>query len=290
MAMPEQPPLRLCLKNGFFDVVYDGCDQHRPGEQSPECGAVVTVGMLEGSPMVARSRSAGCTPRSLEEGCVSPRLTSPQLKRLNSLLSSCADRRRRRELDDRPGFFDGEEATVGSVSSCSGSPVSLERLKNPLDSCSTAASEPKEYCHKSVPRRVDLRSKCGVLADDQTTLMIRNIPNCYRQEDLLSELEDLGFGGKFDFAYLPMDKCSKASVGYAFVNFVTASFAASFMEGSRGHRFTRRGKNKEAVVSVAHLQGLVANIEHYESNASRARKSSKTAVQVPFVLAECRRS
>merc|ERR1719330_44211 len=174
---------------------------------------------------------------------------------------------------------------MGSVGSCaSSSAVLIEQLRSPMascstlvsepkecchksvmDSCSTAASEPKEYCHKSVPRRVDLRSKCGVPADDQTTLMIRNVPNCYTQEDLLSELEDLGFDGKFDFAYLPMDKCSKASVGYAFVNFVTSSLAASFMEGSRGHRFTRRGKNKEMVVSAAHLQGLVANIEHYET-------------------------
>merc|ERR1719188_2567814 len=113
--------------------------------------------------------------------------------------------------------------------------------------------------------------------------MIRNVPNCYTQEDMLNELEDLGFAGKFDFVYLPVDKCSKASVGYAFANFVSATSAACFMEGSQGHRFTRRGKTKEMVVSVAHLQGLAANLEHYES---RARKSSKMAVCRPFVLAE----
>jgi len=290
MSMPELPPLRLCLKNTFLEVIYDGCDEHCIGEQSPECGAVVTVGMLEGSPKVARSRSAGCTPRSLEEGWTSPRLTSPQLKRLNSLLYSCADRRRRRrEFEGTPSFFnDGEEAMVGSVGSCgSSSSVSLEQLKNPMDSCSTAASEPKDYCHKSVPHRVDLRSKGNVRADDPTTLMIRNVPNCYTQGDLLSELEDLDFGGKFDFAYLPLDKCSKASVGYAFVNFVSASLAARFMEGSRGHRFTLPRKNKEMVVSVAHLQGLAANLEHYES---RAIKSSKMALQAPFVSVERRTS
>jgi len=272
-AMSELPALRLCLKNTFLDVVCDDSEQHRQGEKS-----VATVGMLEGSPRAARSRSAGCSPRNLEESWARP-LTSPQLERLNDLLSSCAERRHESDEISSISCTQCEEAAVSSVSSEISSP--FLRPSSLPDSCSTAASEPKEYCHKFIPRREDLRSN-DADANQPTTLMIRNIPNCYVLEDLLGELEQLGFGGNYDFACLPMDKCSKASVGYAFVNFVSSSWASSFVAGSRGHFFTRRGKSKEVVVSVAHLQGLAANLEHYD----RARKSSKMALQRPFVLAD----
>ena len=35
--------------------------------------------------------------------------------------------------------------------------------------------------------------------------MLRNIPCRYRNEDLLSEVMEAGFTGKFDFFYLPKD-------------------------------------------------------------------------------------
>lgn len=251
--MPELPALRLCLKNTFLDIMYDD-SENTQGEVTPDCRSVVTVGNLEGSPMALRSKSAGCTPRDPEEGLGKPPLTVSQLQRLNLLLLPCADKNGK----------------------------SLEQLKVPIDSCSTAASEAKGYCHKSVPRRVDLRSCSGSgdASNQPTTLMFRNVPNCYTQDDFLSELEEFGFGGAFDFAYLPMDKSSKASVGYAFVNFVSPSCVASLLEGEHGLRFSRHRKNKEVIVCVAHLQGLAANLAHYERIG---RKSSKMAAPRPFV-------
>jgi len=181
-------------------------------------------------------------------------LTGSQLQRLNHLLLPCAGKTEK----------------------------SLEQLKVPTDSCSTAASEAKGYSHKSMPRRVDLRSISGSsdASNQPTTLMFRNVPNCYTQDDLLNELEEFGLGGAFDFVYLPMDKSTKASVGYAFVNFVSPSWAASLLEGEHGLHFSRHRKNKEVIVSVAHLQGLAANLAHYERIG---KKSSKMAVPRPFV-------
>ena len=56
------------------------------------------------------------------------------------------------------------------------------------------------------------------LQSDQTTVMLRNLPNNYTREMLLTLLNDKGFAGRFDFVYLPMDFCRDANLGYAFVN------------------------------------------------------------------------
>lgn len=123
----------------------------------------------------------------------------------------------------------------------------------------------KEYRHSLVPKNVNLEA---TQQGDQeiTTLMIRNIPNRYSQRDLIAELEDMGFGGKFNFLYIPLDKGTMANVGYAFVNFIDKEWAAGCMEAFQEHRFKRHRKTsgKIASVSAAHLQGLEANLAHYE--------------------------
>jgi len=99
-----------------------------------------------------------------------------------------------------------------------------------------------------------------------TTLMIRNVPNRYSQGELITELDDLGFAESFDFLYIPLDKGSQSNVGYAFVNFVSATWAEKCMTTLEGYCFKkhRHTPGKTATVSIAHLQGLVANIRHYE--------------------------
>jgi len=55
---------------------------------------------------------------------------------------------------------------------------------------------------------------------DRTTVMLRNLPNNYTREMLLTMLDDHGFSGLYDFVYLPCDFWRDANLGYAFVNLV----------------------------------------------------------------------
>lgn len=134
---------------------------------------------------------------------------------------------------------------------------------------------PREYHHSRVPKNVNFQEECeSHPAQEITTLMIRNIPNRYIQQELIAELEDLGFAGTFNFLYIPLDKGTMSNVGYAFVNFVTKGWASKCIEAFQGYRFKRHRKTsgKIAAISAAHLQGLEANLAHYEKSAVNTAK------------------
>jgi len=148
---------------------------------------------------------------------------------------------------------------------------------------------PREYRHSHVPKNMNLaeefRNNTGKKKDPPTTLMIRNLPNRYTQRELISELEDLGFAGTFDFLYIPLDKGTMSNVGYAFVNFVEPSWAQKCISAFQGYRFKQHRKEmagKMAAISVAHIQGLEANLAHYEKAAVNTAKLKQRR---PLVMA-----
>jgi len=94
-----------------------------------------------------------------------------------------------------------------------------------------------------------------------TTAMLRNVPFVYSEMELASEIEELGFKGKYDLLYLP--KRNKENMGYAFVNLKTPQFYEEFATSLHKYRFKRyRDKfQKKASVSAAACQGYRATVE-----------------------------
>lgn len=144
---------------------------------------------------------------------------------------------------------------------------------------SQEASDGKDFIHGRVPRSLNLAEEFSRASHEgpPTTMMIRNIPNRCTQRDLVRELEGMGFGGSFDFLYVPMDKVTMCNVGYAFVNFVDHCWAERCMEAFDNYCFKkhRKARGKIATVSVAHIQGLQANVRHYQHAASNGIMRSK---------------
>jgi len=265
--------MRLRLKNTFVEV---------------DLAAAADICSEGRSPAAARARSVDIESpsRSLQEV-----RTCPQLDRLNNILVGdlrhglSSHHEQRKDCGKHKGSLwsclsvaDSEEAVTSSICSTE-SPGGagsgrLKRQVSSFDFSSSAPSDPghREYMHKDVPRRLNFEymsdggPSCGS-RELPTTMMIRNIPNRYTQQDLLEELEELGFTSLIDFLYLPRDKAAKASIGYAFVNFVDGSSAQRCREVLLCHNFSRGGKSREAHVSAAHLQGLEANRAHYEQSA-----------------------
>jgi len=98
-----------------------------------------------------------------------------------------------------------------------------------------------------------------------TTVMMRNLPNKYTQRMLLTEINQIGFLGTFDFLYLPIDPETQANRGYAFLNFIDPSFAWMFKMSYEGRKMNRFNSSKVVSVMPATLQGFDANYTHYSS-------------------------
>jgi hypothetical protein len=102
---------------------------------------------------------------------------------------------------------------------------------------------------------------------EQTTVMLRNLPNDYTRDMLMEFLETQGFHGCFDFVYLPFDFKKHAGLGYAFVNMATYDEAARAMKELTGFRDWKLKSHKVLQVSWSTpLQGLDANIERYRNS------------------------
>jgi hypothetical protein len=118
--------------------------------------------------------------------------------------------------------------------------------------------------------------------ENTTTVMMRNLPNKYTQRMLLSEINQTGFLGTFDFMYLPIDPDTNANRGYAFLNFINPSYAWMFKSTYEGRKMNRFNSNKVASVMRATLQGFDANYAHY----STARVNRGDPAARPLFLRE----
>jgi hypothetical protein len=109
-----------------------------------------------------------------------------------------------------------------------------------------------------------------------TTLMLRRLPQDYTRDSLLNLLDCHGFAGCYDFIYMPADFIKWQSFGYAFVNFVSHFEALRAWEHFHGFlSWTHSDANSEAAVDPAKaceitwgtpLQGLAAHVDRYKNS------------------------
>jgi len=106
------------------------------------------------------------------------------------------------------------------------------------------------------------------VADQRTTVILRSLPSEYSRAALLATLDGEGFGGKYDFVYLPVSHNSKGGLGYATVNLAQPAFVADFWAAFDGFsRWSLPSENTCKVSWSAQFQGLSANVERYRSSA-----------------------
>jgi len=154
---------------------------------------------------------------------------------------------------------------------------------NGIAGADAAAAQPvkrgfQPHHAKSVPKLQNLGAQATSGATSGvpvTTMMLRNIPNKYTQTKLLQEIDECGFAGTYDFFYLPMDVHNKSNVGYAFVNFKTPEVAARFSAVCSNRSFLRFRSRKVGIVSAAHVQGLDANLRHFQDRAVTQAKNDQ---------------
>jgi hypothetical protein len=118
--------------------------------------------------------------------------------------------------------------------------------------------------------------------------MVRNVPGNVKQSGFVKELEETGFGGLFDFCYLPSAFDTGKNKGYAFINFVSSAAYGAFVKSWHGsRRFNVRAAEPALNVSAAALQGLERNIEKWD--APRMRRVRNPEFR-PFVVKSVRKN
>mmetsp|Transcript_6363 Transcript_6363/g.11629 ORF Transcript_6363/g.11629 Transcript_6363/m.11629 type:complete len:404 (+) Transcript_6363:76-1287(+) len=110
-----------------------------------------------------------------------------------------------------------------------------------------------------------------------TTVMVRNVPSKYSQQKLMREINNMGFLGKYDFFYLPVQPHGRGNRGFAFINLLSAEIAEDFycrLHGKMLHQFS---SETPVVVMPADLQGFDNNAEHYAN--MRFSRSARRPLQ-----------
>eukprot|EP00435_Cladocopium_sp_Y103_P060210 s47_g22.t1 len=126
------------------------------------------------------------------------------------------------------------------------------------------------------PRWRDAESVANLFSDDKTTVMMRNIPNRYTCEELLSEVMMAGFDEAFDFFYLPMDFKTKRNRGYGFINFHTADIAKDFAMAFHRRQLSLYSSKKIVEVAPAVTQGYTANMtKYFEKDSERIKNDAQ---------------
>ncbi|CAI9755924.1 unnamed protein product [Fraxinus pennsylvanica] len=123
------------------------------------------------------------------------------------------------------------------------------------------------------------------LLSGKTTVMIKNIPNQFRRDDMLEFLDQhcQMYTLKYDFFYLPMDFRSKDNLGYAFVNFTNAAGAIKMMEILQNYQWGTIQTCKGTFVSKKTCEVAWARIQGQKDLMARFQHSNFSCDQLDFL-------
>lgn len=142
----------------------------------------------------------------------------------------------------------------------------------------SVSSEKRPATNASTEFLIQIRDvEAGI--DLRSTVMIRNIPRCFSQTQLM-EIIRLRFGVEpFDFLYLPLDLVNRVNVGYVFINFESSDAVIRCLRLFNGKTWRAivaaagmpsvddSEMTKVARVSFARMQGLNHLTEHFSKSS-----------------------
>ena len=107
-------------------------------------------------------------------------------------------------------------------------------------------------------------SKILSLEDRRTTIMIKNIPNKFTRDLLVSTI-DQNFKGTYDLFILPTDGNRNKNFGYSFINFLSSYFIPYFYFMFNNKKWSGTNSKKICEITYSKVQGKVNLITYYAS-------------------------
>jgi len=108
---------------------------------------------------------------------------------------------------------------------------------------------------------VDIK-KIICLEDRRTTVMIKNIPNKFNK-DLILSIIDQNFKGAYDLFILPTDINRYKNFGYSFINFTNSYYIPYFYYLFNGKRWSSTNSQKICEITYSKVQGRNNLLFHY---------------------------
>jgi hypothetical protein len=100
------------------------------------------------------------------------------------------------------------------------------------------------------------------LEDKRTTIMIKNIPNKFNK-DLLLSIIDQNFKGTYDLFIMPTDINKSKNFGYSFINFTSVYYIPYFYFMFNGKMWSSTNSKKVCELTYSKVQGKKDLLSHY---------------------------
>lgn len=220
---------------------------------------------------------ASAVPLQLPQGY--PQGVTPQLVQISEMPPQLQAQMERPFVEPQQTFLSQQQGPTSTMSSTSRAPI---RLSQVLPNSGVPIAPMQQPAGSSTS---------GVLYSgegNETSLMIRNIPNKYTREMLLEDLDMNGFKNLYDFFYLPIDFRTQCNMGYAFVNLVTVEDANRLRSLYGGRQLSAYNSAKICEVGAAKVQGKDRNVDQYRNSAVMSMDERyhplvfENGVRVPF--------
>lgn len=182
------------------------------------------------------------------------------------------------ESNDVDVYVQGDKKTV-SPNSKSGVKFSTARESTTEGDSVTSeeATYLPEISFPSMPSREINELECP-----RSTIMVRSVPRRCSQKNFLTDLDESGFAGTYNFVYLPFSFETKANMGYAFVNFIDDDTADSFLRVWNETRLYSLPGKTPLPATYADVQGLDANVRRLMGDYKIARISNPSYQPLVF--------
>lgn len=109
------------------------------------------------------------------------------------------------------------------------------------------------------------RSSSNLEAQGRTTVLVKKFPKRISRDELVAIFDAEGFHSLYDFVYAPVDMNTRNGLGMAFVNFVSAEAAASFLAHFEGFCSWGGTSCKTCELCWSDLQGFGKQVEKYRN-------------------------
>jgi len=133
----------------------------------------------------------------------------------------------------------------------------------------TGAAEPEEQISNKHPSPRTSSKPMRTLPPGVTTIVVRNVPARFSQEQLLQLWTP---DGTYDLMYIPYSMRRQSRSGLVFINMVSHEAALKFAATWHGHKIPNVFGAKRLHIGAAEVQGFIGNLKHFKaSNIARMR-------------------